>query len=269
MPYHYTGLAKKPYELYLPVSVPEEVSDLPRPVYFRTYPLKKKIYIVRHQHAFIEFLYAREGSMRVEIDGKTLIVPVFHGIWIPANTPHRIWAMSDVLLECLYLEPDFININNSYCNVVIISHFVREFIHYATENTPVLYDEDQHDGMLVTVLVNLLLQLPDAGFSLSWPRSPTFMHVCREIQANPGMAHSIEEWAEKTSMSIRTFSRRFKKETGISFSEWKKKMRLLESVIILKNNRSVTQVALDLGYSGIASFTFAFRQMFGVPPTRY
>jgi len=28
-------------------------------------------------------------------------------------------------------------------------------------------------------------------------------------------------------------------------------------------------VALELGYASTASFTFAFRQMFGVPPTRY
>jgi AraC-like DNA-binding protein len=70
-------------------------------------------------------------------------------------------------------------------------------------------------------------------------------------------------------MSVRTFSRRFKKETGVAFSEWKKRVRLLESVVMLKNKRSVTQVALDLGYSSPAAFTFAFRAMFGVPPTRY
>ncbi|MGK2889179.1 MAG: hypothetical protein ACSLEN_08830 [Candidatus Malihini olakiniferum] len=40
-------------------------------------------------------------------------------------------------------------------------------------------------------------------------------------------------------------------------------------IIMLKDNRSVTQVALDLDYFSTASFTFVFRQMFGVPPTRY
>lgn len=95
------------------------------------------------------------------------------------------------------------------------------------------------------------------------------MRVCRDIQQTPDAPHGIEAWAARTGMSVRTFSRRFKKETGVAFSEWKKRMRLLESVVMLKNNRSVTQVALDLGYASTASFTFAFRQMFGVPPTRY
>ncbi len=45
--------------------------SLPRPVYFRSYPLPDDTGVEQHQHPFAEFLYAREGSMRVEIEGKT------------------------------------------------------------------------------------------------------------------------------------------------------------------------------------------------------
>jgi AraC-like DNA-binding protein len=249
--------------------VPLAIDHLPRPVFFRCYPLIKDTYIVEHQHSFIEFLFAREGGMRVEIEGRTLIVPEFYGIWIPAQTPHRVWATTDVQLECLYLSEEMVDLAGGSCKVVIISHFVREYIHYATQNVPTLYQPDQHHGQLVQVLVDLLWQLPDVGFSLAWPSSGVMHQVCRVIQTNPGLEHSIDEWAEKVSMSVRTFSRRFKKETGVSFSEWKQKVRLLESVIMLKNNNSVTQVALELGYSSTASFSYAFHKMFGVPPSRY
>lgn len=243
--------------------------SLSRPVYFRSYPLEKETEVIQHQHPFAEFLYAREGGMRVEIEGKTLIVPVLYGVWIPAHVPHRVLASSDVLLESLYIESDVAAIDHSGCKVVVVSDFVREFIHYATGHVPELYDLDGDDAQLVHVLITLLQKLPDAGLSLSWPHSPTLIKVCHKMQQTPDEAHSIEKWAASTGMSVRTFSRRFKKETGVAFSEWKKRMRLLESVVMLKNNRSVTQVALDLGYASTASFTFAFRQMFGVPPTRY
>ncbi|MEH2921630.1 helix-turn-helix domain-containing protein [Samsonia erythrinae] len=243
--------------------------SLPRPVYFRSYPLGKETEVVQHQHPFAEFLYAREGGMRVEIEGKTMVVPVLYGVWIPAHVPHRILASSDVLLESLYIESDFAAIDHSGCKVVIVSDFIREFIHYATAHVPEQYDPEGDDAQLVRVLITLLQQLPDAGLSLPWPYSPALMSVCQKIQQTPDEAHGIEQWADETGMSVRTFSRRFKKETGLAFSEWKKRMRLLESVVMLKNNRSVTQVALDLGYASTASFTFAFRQMFGVPPTRY
>lgn len=250
------------------VAVPERQA-LPRSVYFRTCRLEKGVLVRQHQHPFIEFLYAYEGGMWVEIEGKTLIVPTFYGIWIPANVPHRILTTSDVLLESLYIEQDCVAIHPSSCRVVLISSFIREFIHYATEHVPEQYDSSGDDGMLVNVLIAQIQKLPDAGFSVPWPTSPTLMRVCREFQETPDEDHSIDNWAAKTGMSVRTFSRRFKKETGLAFSEWKKRMRLLESVIMLKNNRSVTQVALDLGYAGTSSFSNAFRKMFGVPPTRY
>lgn len=246
-----------------------EIAALPRPVYFRSYPIPNNSYVGRHQHGFIEFLYAHKGGMRVEIEGRTLFVPVFYGIWIPENVPHRVQATGDTQLESLYISAEQVNFDCASCRVVVVTPFVREFIHHATEHVPEHYQENGPDGMLVTVLINLLQQLPDAGFSLTWPVTPAIMQVCRDIQADPGHAHSIDEWAEHCGMSVRTFSRRFKKETGITFSEWKQKMRLLEAVIMLKNKRSVTQVALESGYSGTASFTYAFRQMFGVPPTRY
>ncbi|PWC22305.1 AraC family transcriptional regulator [Brenneria roseae subsp. roseae] len=250
------------------VAAPERLT-LPRSVYFRTCRWGKGVLVEQHQHPFVEFLYAREGGMRVEIEGRTLIVPVFYGIWIPANVPHRVLTTSDVLLESLYIEQDFVAINHNSCRVVQISSFVREFIHYATEHVPEQYDSAGDDGMLVNVLIAQIQKLPDAGFSLPWPGSPALMRVCREIQETPDEGHSIDQWAANVGMSVRTFSRRFKKETGVAFSEWKKRMRLLESVIMLKNNCSVTQVALDLGYSSTASFSYAFRKMFGVPPTRY
>lgn len=243
--------------------------SLPRPVYFRSYPLMNETGVDQHQHPFAEFLYAREGNMRVEIEGKTLVVPVLYGVWIPALVPHRVLACGNVLLESLYVEADFASIEHSGSKVVIVSDFVREFIHYATAHVPEMYDGEGEDAQLVHVLVTLLRHLPDAGLSLSWPWSPLLMKVCRQIQKSPGEAHTIEYWASCSGMSVRTFSRRFKKETGVAFSEWKKRVRLLESIVMLKNNRSVTQVALDMGYSSPASFTFAFRQMFGMPPTRY
>ena len=79
----------------------------------------------------------------------------------------------------------------------------------------------------------------------------------------------MEDWANHLGMSARTFSRHFKKETGMPFSAWKQKMRILESVMMLKKNKNVTAVALEVGYSSTAAFSYAFRQAFGVPPSSY
>lgn len=261
-------LVPPPYEPICGEPAPVLLS-LPRPVYFRTYPLMDDTGVDQHQHPFAEFLYAREGNMRVYIEGKTMVVPALYGVWIPPYVSHRILACSNVLLESLYVESAFAAIAHSGSKVVIVSDFVREFIHYATGHVSKLYDVNGENAQLVQVLVTLLRRLPDAGLSVSWPSSPLLIKVCRKIQKTPSEEHSIEQWASCSGMSVRTFSRHFKTETGVAFGEWKKRMRMLEAVVMLKKNRSVTQVALDLGYASPASFTYSFRRMFGVPPTRY
>jgi hypothetical protein len=133
--------------------------------------------------------------MRVEIEGKTLVVPVLYGVWIPAHVPHRILATSDVLLESLYVEADFATIAFSGSKVVVVSDFVREFIHYATQNVPELYDDEGEDGQLVQVLISLLRRLPDAG--LSWPGSPLLMKVCSQIQK-----HRVKRTALRSGLPV-------------------------------------------------------------------
>lgn len=222
----------------------------------------------QHQHPFAEFLYAREGNMRVEIEGKTMIVPALYGVWIPPHIPHRILASSNVLLESLYVEADFAAIEHSGSKVVVVSDFVREFIHYATAHVPEMYEPEGEEAQLVRVLVTLLRRLPDAGLSVPRPQSPLLMKVCQKIQKHR-VRRTVLKSGHQEVVCQYGHSHVTSKRKPVWHSANGKRVRMLEAVVMLKRNRSVTQVALELGYATPASFTFAFRGMFGVPPTRY
>ncbi|VFS87417.1 Uncharacterised protein [Kluyvera cryocrescens] len=73
------------------------------------------------------------------------------------------------------------------CQVVAISDFVREFIHYATTNTAERFDIKGKDGQLVRVLLDVILQLPQVELMLPWPQNAALMKVCRTIQESPGL----------------------------------------------------------------------------------
>jgi len=241
----------------------------PRPVHFRSYLLKSNTGVLPHAHEFAQFHFARKGNMRIEIEDKCWIVPSHYGIWIPANTEHSVWALDDVFLEGLDIETRFLSEPISACTAVTISDVAKELIHYANNVIPVLYDEHGKEGQLVSVLLDIILNLPQVDFVLPWPQNPVLNDMCRAIVETPGAAHFIESWSEKVGMSTRTFSRRFKKETGLSFSLWKQKMRIFESIIMLKQKKSVTAIALELGYSSTAAFSYSFKKIMGVSPTEY
>ena len=60
--------------------------------------------------------------------------------------------------------------------------------------------------------------------------------------------------------------RLFRAETGMRFGLWRRKARLLESVRVLVERRSVTDAALDSGYSSVSAYIAAFRQTFACTP---
>jgi AraC-like DNA-binding protein len=52
----------------------------------------------------------------------------------------------------------------------------------------------------------------------------------------------------------------------MSFGLWRRKARLLASVRVLVETRSVTDAALESGYESVSAFIAAFKQAFGCTP---
>lgn len=245
------------------------MSKGPRPVNFRSYSIESNTYVPPHSHDFAQFHYARKGNIRLETADNCWIIPSHYGIWIPAYMEHSVWTIDDVLVESLDIETEFLDGTISLCQVVAISEVAKELIHYASETIPDFYDEHGNDGKLVSVLLDIIFNLPQVDFVLPWPKNPALNNMCRTILESPGAEHYIETWSAKVGMSTRNFSRKFKTETGLPFSLWKKKMRIFESVIMLKKNKSVTAIALEMGYSSTAAFSYSFKTILGVPPSEY
>ncbi len=78
-----------------------------------------------------------------------------------------------------------------------------------------------------------------------------------------------ERDARDLKTSTRTLYRRFLRETGITFAQWKQQARLLESIRRLADGAPVTTVAPDLGYESPSAFSTMFRRALGVAPRAF
>ncbi|WP_144141095.1 AraC family transcriptional regulator [Paraburkholderia sp. BCC1884] len=242
---------------------------LPRPAYFRAYRITAGTLVEPHVHDWCQFAFARRGIMHVRVSNSTMIVPPQYGMWLPVNTRHSVWAPEDVDLESIYISDPAIIAAIARCRVVLVSDLVRAFIHHVCTVVREDYDEAGKDGMKVQVLLDLLGDLPDAPLNLPLPEDTKLLYVCEQIQANPSNTLGAGEWAKELNISDRTLARHFLKQTGMTFHNWKQRLRLLRSLEMLKDGTSVTAVALDLGYSSTSAFIFAFRSLFGCPPKQF
>ncbi|MNT83546.1 HTH-type transcriptional regulator ChbR [compost metagenome] len=74
------------------------------------------------------------------------------------------------------------------------------------------------------------------------------------------------DWAALLNSSEKTLTRAFQRETGLSFRQWRQRLRLLAALQPLERGASVTEVALASGYESPSAFIAAFKGLFEVTP---
>jgi AraC-like DNA-binding protein len=110
----------------------------------------------------------------------------------------------------------------------------------------------------------------DSPLALPMPTDERALALAQHVLAQPLNANgeSVDELAQQHCVARRTLERRFRDETGMCFGMWRQKARLLDSIRLLAEGKSVTDAALDSGYSSVSAFIAAFKSTFGYTPGR-
>lgn len=81
---------------------------------------------------------------------------------------------------------------------------------------------------------------------------------------------SLEEVAQSVGISPYYFSKLFREETGINFTEYLNGIRIETAKQLLSNSKlSIKQVCLDAGYSNPNYFSRIFKKWTGITPTEF
>lgn len=103
--------------------------------------------------------------------------------------------------------------------------------------------------------------------TLFTPRQKSFRDI---ISNNIASQISIDELAFLTNRSLSTFKREFKKEFNDTPARYIKKKRLEKAAeLLVRTDRSVSEVAFDSGFQDLSTFSSVFRDFFAQSPTDY
>jgi AraC-like DNA-binding protein len=80
---------------------------------------------------------------------------------------------------------------------------------------------------------------------------------------------TLEEIARSGALSGRTLARHFRRHTGMSFAEWRRRARLLRALGWIAEGRPILEVAMELGYDSPSAFSAMFRRELGAPPSSF
>ena len=224
-----------------------------------------------HQHGWHQLLFASSGAMTVSISRASWMVPTGRAVFIPAGALHAIRMWGTVEMRTLYFSPALTGFADQDCRVVEVASLLRELILRAVERAGLdsrVGADQLLIGLLEAEVKEASAAAQDSPLALPMPVDERGLAVARFVLGQPSGRSGVDELAKQFGLARRTLERRFRDETGLSFGMWRQKARLLDSIRLLAEGMSVTDAALDCGYSSVSAFIAAFKGTFGYTPGR-
>lgn len=221
-----------------------------------------------HAHDWHQLVYASEGVMWVHTPRGDWVVPPNRAVWVPAGVIHAIEVTPGLFVRTLYVQPAVEATLPTACTAVNVSPLLRELILHVV-SLGALRRTDAVMQRLIAFLLDQIAVLPTIPLTLPGLTDERARRAADWMRANPGDSGSLKTLARRVRASVRTLERAFRTETGMSLGRWRTQLRLLQALRLLAAGRSVTDVAMAVGYEGPSAFIAAFKRTFGTTPGRY
>ncbi|MFS8200394.1 helix-turn-helix domain-containing protein [Streptomyces sp. CWNU-52B] len=219
-----------------------------------------------HSHTQGQLVYAAAGALATTTDRGTWVAPAHRVTWTPPGFAHshRFYGRTDARLVAVPVG--LCDALVAHPSVFAVSPLLREALLALTER------RERRPGArerLLAVVVDELAETPEQSLHLPEPRDDRLRAVTDLLQADPGLTATLAELGRAAGASERTLSRLFQTELGMSFHRWRTTLRIHHALAHLTNGLSVTDTAMECGWSNPSSFIEAFTEVVGQTPGRY
>lgn len=224
--------------------------------------------IPRHSHAEDQLALISHAAAIIETDTMYVVHPLLKALWLPAGIEHTVYSPRPFWLHSLYFPANSV-LAHSAPQVLGLDDLTRELVLFLCGAARPSQRDARH-AQALALLETLLPTAKAESFSLPRPTSSRARKLADHFTSTPEDGRALEIVAlEIGGASLRTFERLFLDETGLSLAAWRRQSRMLASLSLLAEGKSINEVARAVGYESPAAFSAAFRQCFGVPPSNH
>lgn len=223
--------------------------DTPRPVTVLAQAFSNGARTRWHSHRKAQLLHATGGLLVLHTEAGTWTAPAGHAILVPRLVPHELAAYGCTEMRAAFLTEDALGpLRSDEVRVLQVSPLLDITLR-ALMNEPALYDLDGRGGHLEALIVDELRKAPETLIALPMPETPKLRKLCRSLMETPSLGHDIDEWARTVGVSRSTLTRRFRSETGLSFAEWRRRLRILHTLTLAAEGVPLRKAARLTGYN--------------------
>jgi AraC-like DNA-binding protein len=211
--------------------------------------------------------------MRIDTEAAQFVLPPApRRSGLPARTLHVTRMPAGVRMRALFLRADAARAGPGGVMVVPISPLLRELI-LAACNEPVTWDERgpaTHIAALALHEISRAAARISHAAALQIPacRDQRLRRVTEALIADPADPRGLGAHAEVAGASERTLARLFRRETGLTFQQWRRQLRLTEGLARLAQGETPPRAAAAVGYASSSAFGAAYHAAFGTTTGR-
>jgi AraC-like DNA-binding protein/quercetin dioxygenase-like cupin family protein len=185
--------------------------------------------IAPHTHDKHQLLYAISGVMVVYSESSQWTVPSNRGVWMPSGRVHSIRCVGPLKMRSVFVRPDALVDLPAEVRAVSISPLLSELIKVAVGLQQPYAAHSREDRVMQLILDELAL-LPALPLHLPQPADPRINGICLRLQKNPADSSTLSDWSTHLGLDEKTIQRLFRKDTGMTFGQWRQQARLLLAV---------------------------------------
>ena len=239
--------------------------------------------VQRHWHQNIEILFVLSGELNIIVDDRKYLLTNDDLILINKNSIHEIYSEGCELvafqlnLNSIDLFRDYSDYYFFCCSIHDTHNEKYNYIRYILAN--LIKENEKGENKLSSFsLTARLLQLLVSSFQAE-PKSQIIntqknlqllTSITDYVQAHYREGLTLNDIADTLNFSVSYLSRFFKKYMGTTFSDYYNSLRLEQAVNeMLTTDNTLTNIAIEHGFSDVRSFVSLFKKQYGVLPSTY
>lgn len=218
-----------------------------------------------HTHTDALLVWPHTGSTTLQTRNTVRRLLPGQGAWLPPGTPHASRPDPGSVSCYTYVTPAAIPPHWSAPRPLRLGRALQEMLLHL-DATPM---PDERRLRTQRLVIEMLEEDPYAAIEVPVPEDPRIRALADDIVRAPESDLSLEEWASRHALSVRTVTRAFVRDVGMPFARWRSLVRMSLATTLLAQDCPVNLVAHRCGYATTSAFSAAFRRVTGTSPTAY
>ncbi|RBL90677.1 helix-turn-helix transcriptional regulator [Chitinophaga flava] len=250
----------------------DEIDGNAASIYVLNEPLENRFPM--HWHHKSQILLVEGGIAYLNTHDKQYYIPARHFVWIPPHVAHNIkFNSSSMVIHNIYFmdEGDVDHPFYGQLSIYPVTGLIQEILQLSEAWQGNVYS-GSWEYELLTTLKHILPHISKQPFTLLLPTTDDMrmQEILSYLHDNVSETLMLPDIAARFGYSVRSLTRLFKQTLNTSFLQYVKMMKMTRAMeLLLQTDKNVSEVAYEVGYSGLTAFSNTFQQMINMRPSDF